>query len=80
VLGIPTITLVGIISLPPLALIEWALLADVNSGTSLQGSPGILTFVLVLFVVGLPIYYIVRALQRRRGINVDLAYKEIPPE
>lgn len=79
-LGLPTITLAGIISLPLLALIEWALLADVNSGTSVQGSPGILTFVLTLFVIGLPIYYIVRALQRRRGVNVDLAYKEIPPE
>jgi basic amino acid/polyamine antiporter, APA family len=55
-------------------------LADVNSGTSIEGSPGILTFVLTLFVVGLPIYYAVRALQRRRGVEVDLAYKEIPPE
>lgn len=79
-LGVPTITLVGIISLPLLALIEWALLADVNSGASVQGSPGILIFVLTLFVVGLPIYYIVRALQRRRGVDVDLSYKEIPPE
>ena len=48
--------LAGLVALPFLALIEWALLADVNSGTSIEGSPGILTFVLTLFVVGLPIY------------------------
>jgi APA family basic amino acid/polyamine antiporter len=78
--GIPTIAFAGLVALPFLALIEWALLADVNSGTSIEGSPGILTFVLTLFVVGLPIYYVVRALQRRRGVDVDLAYKEIPPE
>jgi amino acid transporter len=78
--GIPTLTVVGIIAIPLLALLEWALLEDPNSGTSISGNPRILTYTIIIFVVGLPLYYIVRAVQRSRGVNVDLAYKEIPPE
>jgi hypothetical protein len=65
---------------PLLGLIEWALLEDVYSGTSIDGNPRILTYVIAIFLVGLPIYYIARAVQKSRGVNVDLAYKEIPPE
>lgn len=79
-LGAPTITLIGIAALPPLLLIEWALLADSNSGTSIAESWNILRWVILVFVIGLPVYYLIRGLQRRRGIDVDLAYKEIPPE
>jgi amino acid transporter len=78
--GIPTITLVGILALPLLGLIEWALLEDVNSGTSIDGNPRILTYAVIIFVIGLPLYYMARAIQKGRGVNVDLAYKEIPPE
>ena len=78
--GIPTITLVGLAALPLLALIEWALLEDVGSGTSIDGNPRILEYTIGIFLIGLPIYYAIRAFQRGRGVNVDLAYKEIPPE
>jgi amino acid transporter len=78
--GIPTLVVVGIIAIPLLALLEWALLEDPNSGTSISGNPRILTYTIIIFFVGLPLYYIVRAVQRSRGVNVDLAYKEIPPE
>ena len=79
-LGIPTITLTGLVALPLLGLIEWALLEDVNSGTSIDGNPRILEYAIGIFLIGLPLYYGARALQRGRGVNVDLAYKEIPPE
>ncbi len=78
--GVPTITLVGLVALPLLALIEWALLEDVNSGTSIDGNPRILEYAIGIFLVGLPLYYLIRTFQRGRGVNVDLAYKEIPPE
>jgi amino acid transporter len=78
--GVPTITLIGIIAMPLLILIQWALLSDPNSGTSISGSPDVLKWVAIIFVVGLPLYFIIRAVQKSRGINVDLAYKEIPPE
>lgn len=78
--GMPRITLAGLLALPLLALIELALLSDVNSGTSLSDSPRIVAYVTIVFLIGLPLYYVIRALQKRRGIDVDLAYKEIPPE
>jgi len=78
--GIPTITLVGLIAMPLLVLIQVVLLADVNSGTSIKASPTTVLVVLCIFVVGLPLYYVIRTLQRRRGIDIDLAYREIPPE
>jgi APA family basic amino acid/polyamine antiporter len=80
VAGLPTISLAGLISLPLLGLIEWALLADANSGTSLVASPQVVVYVTIIFLVGLPIYFGIMAFQKRRGIDVDLAYKEIPPE
>lgn len=79
-LGLPVIVWVSLLALPLLGLIEWALIADVNSGTSLEGSPRILAFSLILFVVGFPVYYVIRAIQRRRGIDIDLSFGEIPPE
>ena len=33
----------------------------------------------VLFVVGFIIYYAVKAYRKKQGINMDLAYKEVPP-
>jgi amino acid transporter len=76
----PAISVVGLVAIPLLLVIEWALIADVNSGASLEGNPVRLAIVVAIFLVGLPLYYAIRAVQRRRGIDVDLAYKEIPPE
>lgn len=77
---VPTITLVSLVAIPLLALIEWPLMADINSGASIEGNPVRFAVVVGIFLVGLPIYYAVRAIQRRRGVNIDLAYKELPPE
>lgn len=77
---VPTLTLVSLLAIPPLALIEWALVSDVNSGASISGNPIRFGAVVVIFLIGFPIYYVIRAVQRRRGVNIDLVYKEIPPE
>ena len=37
-------------------------------------------FVIGVYVVGLLIYFAAKAIQRRRGIDLDLLYREIPPE
>lgn len=76
----PIISVIGVVAIPLLLVMEWALIADVNSGASLEGNPGRLAVVVGIFLIGLPTYYVIRAVQRRRGIDVDLAYKEIPPE
>jgi flagellar biogenesis protein FliO len=36
--------------------------------------------IVVLYFVGLIMYYVSRAYRRRKGMDLDLAYKEIPPE
>jgi hypothetical protein len=46
----------------------------------MSGSPRIVAYVTTIFLIGLPLYYVIRAFQKSRGIDVDLAYKEIPPE
>jgi hypothetical protein len=33
-----------------------------------------------VWVVGVVFYFVIRAVQASRGVNVDLAYREIPPE
>jgi len=33
-----------------------------------------------LVVVGLLIYFIARAVRKNQGINLDLIYRELPPE
>jgi basic amino acid/polyamine antiporter, APA family len=77
---VPTLTVVSLASIPPLVLIEWALMSDVNSGASISGNPVRFAAVVLIFLIGYPIYYAIRAVQRRRGVDIDLAYKEIPPE
>jgi hypothetical protein len=71
---------VSVLAIPPLILIEWALISDVNSGASISGNPVRFWVVVGIFLIGLPLYYLNRAIQRRRGVDIDLAYKEIPPE
>ncbi len=78
--GLPLISVVAAVSIPLLVLIEWALISDVNSGASLEGNPGRLLLVVIVFFVGVPLYYLIRAVQKRRGVDIELAYKEIPPE
>jgi hypothetical protein len=31
-------------------------------------------------VLAAPLYYVIRAIRKSQGINIDLAYQEIPPE
>jgi len=33
-----------------------------------------------IVVFGLVVYYVARAVRRSQGIDVDLVYKELPPE
>ena len=39
-----------------------------------------IAFVVGIYVSGVVLYYISRAVRRSRGVNLDLLYKEIPPE
>jgi basic amino acid/polyamine antiporter, APA family len=76
--GVPLITLLGIGNLVLFTLI---LIASFRTA-AFSGPTGgrAIAFVVAIYVVGAIVYFAARALQQRRGVNVDLLYKEIPPE
>ncbi len=56
------------------------MLADVNSGTSLAMNLNMVFIAIGIYLSGLIVYLISRYVQRARGVNITLAYQEIPPE
>ncbi len=56
------------------------LLLDENSGTNWRLNTNRVLLGAGIFLAGLPLYYIIRAIQRARGVDVDLAFRQIPPE
>lgn len=78
VAGIPVISLLGVANLVLFTLILYASFkTPAFSGPT--GGRAIL-FVVAIYVVGAVIYWVSRTLQRSRGVDLDLLYKEIPPE
>jgi APA family basic amino acid/polyamine antiporter len=86
--GLPVMSLVGALSLVACVIMQWAYLNDPYSGISLDPSTleqGILGFGMFLlnvaiFLSGLLIYALARWWRRRQGIDLSLAYREIPVE
>lgn len=78
--GVPVMTIVGVIALLTMAGAVTVLLLDPNSGTHWDLNTNRVVLGAGIFLAGLPIYYLIRAIQRARGIDIDLAYREIPPE
>jgi APA family basic amino acid/polyamine antiporter len=78
--GMPVMRIVGVLALVGMLGIVWILLSDVNSGTSLAGNPERVALGVAVWIVGVVLYFVIRAVQASRGVNVDLAYREIPPE
>lgn len=79
-LGIPLLTLVGLLALIGLAGAVAVLLWDKGSGSSLRYNPGKLELSLIVLAAGFAIYYIAWAIRRRQGIDLSLAHRELPPE
>ncbi len=78
--GIPVMTIMAVVSLVGLTIIAVILITDPNSGINWKTNTNNLIFTFVTFFSGLVIYYIARYVQKRRGVDVTLAYREIPPE
>lgn len=74
--GIPVISLIGLLSTVTCGILAWAYLADPLSGMT----PTMIVFNVAVFLSGLVVYYVAKFVQRRRGVNVDLSYRELPPE
>ena len=76
--GIPVITLLGVGNLVLFTLI---LIASFDTPAFSGPTSGrAIAFVVGIYVVGLVLYFVSRAVQKRRGVNLDLLYKEIPPD
>jgi APA family basic amino acid/polyamine antiporter len=75
--GVPVISIMGVLSLAFLALITYFLVSN-----PLYGASSAITYetIIALFVLGLIIYGIAYWQRIRNGINIGLAFKEIPPE
>ncbi len=76
--GIPLLSLVGGLALLGFSGAVAVLLWDPGSGASLSQNPGKLELAIVVYVAGLVIWYVARAIRRTQGIDIDLAYRELP--
>jgi amino acid transporter len=78
VAGIPVLTLVGSLAVLGFGAAIAVLLWDPGSGASLAEDPGKLALALAVYAVGLAIWFVARAVRRAQGIDIDLAYRELP--
>jgi APA family basic amino acid/polyamine antiporter len=76
--GVPVITLLG---LGNLGLFTLILVASFKT-PAFSGPTGnrAILFVVAIYAVGAALYWVSWAVQRSRGVDLDLLYKEIPPE
>lgn len=80
VLGLPVLTLVGALAIlgfgGAIAIILW----DPGSGASLSENPGKLALAAGVYVAAIAFWFIARAVRRREGVDIDLAYRELPAQ
>ena len=74
--SIPLITIFGVLGALWLSYFLFLYVTIPELGLA---SPLSMGFMAALFVAGIVLYYIVRWYRARQGIDIDLAYKEIPP-
>jgi basic amino acid/polyamine antiporter, APA family len=76
--GVPVITLLGIGNLVLFSMVLYsAFKLPAFSGPT---GTGAVLFVIGIYLAGLLVYFGAKAIQRRRGIDLALLYREIPPE
>jgi basic amino acid/polyamine antiporter, APA family len=76
--GVPVITLLGVGNLILFSMVLYsAFKLPAFSGPT--GTEAVL-FVIGVYVAGVVWYLVARALNKRRGVDLDLLYREIPPE
>ena len=78
VAGVPLLSLVGGLALLGFSGAIAVLLWDPGSGASLSDNPGKLELAVVVYVVGIVVWFVARAIRRSQGIDIDLSYRELP--
>jgi amino acid transporter len=81
VLGIPLITVAGVIFAAFLIFLLYQWLVDPNGlyGIGLSNTSS-LVFMLAMYGIAMIIYVVARYYRRSRGVSLDMLYKEIPAE
>jgi hypothetical protein len=74
--GVPLITISGAITAVFILFLAYEYAVWPQFGIS---SPAMLFLNFVVIPVGFLVYYLIRAVRKRQGINIDLAFMEIPP-
>ena len=74
----PVITIIGILSVIGQVFMAWVFLRDPSAG--LYGNPRMVWFNVIVFLSGLVVYYVAKFIQRSRGVDVDLSFKQVPEE
>ncbi len=77
--GVPVLSILGVLSIIGMGVIEYAYLNDPNSGISFS-APTMLLINVGVFLSGFLFYGIVKLVRGRQGVNLALAFAEIPPE
>jgi basic amino acid/polyamine antiporter, APA family len=80
--GIPILPIVAVLSIAVMIGLAYLVLSYQQFGITTPQSgplPGFI-FMGALIVIGLAIFFIARFVRARQGINLDLIYKELPPE
>lgn len=78
--GVPMLTLVGALATLGFGAAIGVLLWDPGSGASLSKDPGSVVLVVSVYLVGLVGWFVARAIRRRQGVDIDLAYRELPAQ
>jgi APA family basic amino acid/polyamine antiporter len=73
---VPLITLVGILAIVYLIWNEAMFIWYTPLGTNM---PMPLAFSFIMTFSGIPIYYVIKYINKRRGIDIGLLYREVPP-
>jgi amino acid transporter len=77
--GIPVLSILGVLSAIGMGVIAWAFLNDPQSGVSF-GQPLMLYINLGVFLSGFVYFYAAKFIKARQGVDINLAFAEIPPE
>lgn len=75
---VPVITIIGVLSVAAQVFMAWVFLRDPSAG--LNGNPKMIWFNVIVFLSGLVVYYVAKFVQRSRGVDVDLSFKQVPEE
>lgn len=77
---IPKLTVIALLGALGALLIVINFARDPSSGVNVQASPVMFWVSIGMFPAGVALYYLSTGIRRRQGIDLSLAFREIPPE